>query len=175
MTILRNGQIEAMSLPEYLHIHSQRECSLNHLTKLNGRPGRYHESLKVEIKQIKEIEHRDSNKKKKRMLYQRSLGMFRRIEVSNGKVTCNCENFRRFGICDDSKLIGLICLGSNGYPTETSEVSYQIKQQGYDNIAKKRREELLSKLEEITDDMIEKEISPPLYDPMEIVCDVKEW
>ena len=109
------------------------------------------------------------------MLYQRSLGMFRRIEVLNGKVTCNCENFRRFGICDDSKLMGLICLGSNGYPTDTRGVSFQIKQQGYEKIAKKRRDELLSKLEDITDDMIEKEISPLLYDPMEVVCDVKEW
>ena len=175
MTILRNGNIEAMSLPEYFHIHSQRECSLNHLTKLNGWPGRYHESLQVEIRQIKEIKHRDSNKKEKRMLYQRSLGMFRRIEVLNGKVTCNCENFRRFRICDDSKLMGLICLGSNDYPTDIRGVSFQIKQQGYENIAKKRRDELLSKLEDITDDMIEKEISPPLYDPMEVVCDVKEW
>ena len=75
-------------------------------------------------------------------------------------------------ICDDSKLIGLICLGSNGYPTETSGVSYQIRQQGYENIAKKRREELLSKLEDITDDMIKQKISPPIY---EVVCDVKEW
>ena len=125
MNLLRDGKIEEMSLPEYLHIHSQREqCSLNYLTRLNGRPGRYHESLLVETKRIKEIEEKDSDKKNKRMLYQRSLGMFRRIEVLNGKVTCNCKHFHRFGICDDSKLIDLICLGTNGYPTEMSGVPY---------------------------------------------------
>ena len=64
-------------------------------------------------------------------------------DTTNTKVTCTCENFRRFGNCQDKELFGFICLGKEGEPAVDDAVDFIDCQDGYDVAAKRLRQKVL--------------------------------
>ena len=96
-----------------------------------------------------EEENSADNDRCKRKLYQCALGLFHTIIVTENAVTCTCENFRRFGRYEDSKLMIFICLGELGQPTEHDNhaVDFSDIKEGYPVISKRLREKVLKLVE----------------------------
>jgi len=61
-------------------------------------------------KKGKKAKANDKETKKRDHLFGRGLGHFCRVTitrnetVSSGRVRCTCENYRRYGICEESRL-----------------------------------------------------------------------
>ena len=63
-------------------------------------------------------------------------------------MTYNCDNFRRFCKCEDSESVGLICLGSDRYPTIKTVADFNASRVSFDNQSERLREELFSLIDE---------------------------
>ena len=97
------------------------------------------------IKQKRTKELRDENEgsdNPRRHLFQRGLGLFNTLKVGNDEVICSCENFHRFGKCEESELFGFICLGKKGYPPHIGDfITYA---DGYVKMADRLRKKVLN-------------------------------
>ncbi len=59
---------------------------------------------------------------------QKGKGMFHRLVICNGQVTCICENFHRTGLCIDAEIMKLILLKK--YDIDVKLIDWQLGFQG---------------------------------------------
>ncbi len=161
-----NGNVIQMSIFEYLFIHGQRFQDRKVLRPINTHRYSRSKQEKEEKDQASDRENlrlKDIGEKNKKMkLYQRALGTFNRIVVKNGTVTCNCENFRRFGKCEDSELVGFIALGKGGYPKST-DVDFNDCKLGFEHLSKELRKKVCALVGNTKDVAVR--IPAPVKDP----------
>ena len=171
------GSRVAMSIFEYLFVHAQRMSDKKDLRKINT--NKWAKS-KGEINETRKKEQTDELKKSamkeesnsSMKLYQRGLGLFNKLVVTNGQVSCNCQNFRRFGRCEDSELIGFICLGKDGYPSDASVVDCIGCRTGYGAITKMLHEKMFTLVERQKDADDRMVLSAPRRDPTRFLQEV---
>ena len=147
-----------MDIFEYLFIHSQRLPDRDLLRKPINKKKYTSRSKHATIETVRDNhtndltaeEDEDGDPRRDRKLYQRELGLFHKLVVraaegDKSTVTCTCENFRRYGKCEDSELMGFICLeGKSGQPTDDNAVDFNDCKEGYDVVSKRLRAKVLS-------------------------------
>jgi len=171
-----NGNEIRLDVFEYLFRHAQRLSQKTLLRPINTH--RYctrtrhavgENSKEKNAKELADNERTAENDlQRERKLFQRDLGLFNKLVVGDKGVVCTCENFRRFGMCEDSELVGFICLGEAGYPTQKHAVDFNSSKDGYPNISSKLREKVLNLVHtESTGDIH----APPPKDPSTFLQD----
>ena len=180
----KNGNQRQMSIYEYLFIHAHRLHHKKLLRRINSHRREEKSVIKKNTNKKKSefnmiekavTEHKEdeqtydgSNNKPhelpKNKMFQRALGLFTRLEVTDKGVLCNCENFSRFGTCEDSKLIAFICLGKIGWPKDDANVNFSSTKGSYDDAAKKLRMKILGHVHNIENHSN----LPPKIDPMKM-------
>ena len=158
---------------EYLFVHAQRLPEKNMLRPINkhrySTKSRNDRGETIRERRTSELEGEEENNRMnddrhKRKLYQRALGLFNRVEVTQEQVTCTCENFHRFGRCEDSELIGFICLGELGYPSTEEVVDFNEVKEGYSVVSDRLRNKVMNLV-----DVDKISVSPPPKDPSRIL------
>ncbi len=95
------------------------------------------------------------------------LGYFHRVEINGDKIKCNCENFRRFGLCHKVQLLKIAC--QDVYPKDIMKRKWS-SMKGFKEIG-------ANILDKVVDSCLDKEelkclerkgMSPPDHDPMKI-------
>ena len=87
--------------------------------------------------------------------------------MQHSGVTCTCENFRRFAKCEDSELLGFICLGELGRPTAKSVVDFNDCNEGFDTVSKRLRKKVLNLV-----DAGAVHVAAPSQDPFKVLQDL---
>lgn len=147
MRIDEKGNMIQMDVFEYLFKHAQRLPEKKLLSPINS--FRYVATVEMgKNNHINELMEEENGEKENRKLFQRGLGLFNTLVVRGGgttnpTVTCTCENFSRFGTCQDSDLIGFICLGREGEPAVDKAVDFIDCQDGYDVASERLRQKVL--------------------------------
>ena len=151
ITRTENGAKVMMDVTEYLFVHSQRLPEKEMLRPINTH--KYSSKTRDDVgekSKKKETEnHRsdecdnDADPRAERKLYQRALGLFNKLVVNGKTVTCTCENFRRFGKCEDSELIAFVALGEKGFPTQKDVIDFNACKDGYSEISLRITNKLL--------------------------------
>ena len=113
-----------------------------------------------------EMEGDDAQAKKK--LYQRGLGLFHKLVVGETKVLCTCENYCRFGKCQDSKLLSFICNSEKGHLDQKHAINCIESREGFCVLAQRLLTKVLNLVETGTVD-----IEAPPQDPSKVVQDAK--
>lgn len=167
----KGGRVQ-MNVFEYLFIHGQRLANKDMLRPINKQ--RYSKSRQdvIEESKRKKIDEMNANAldnvvANRRKLHQRGLGLFHKLVVEERRVTCNCENFRRYGKCEDSELLGFICLEEIGYPKQNHAIDFNACKEGYSKLSPKILEKVL--------DLVGSEnvcIHPPQQDPSSVAQDL---
>ena len=133
---------------------------------------RHWQSVCAKHKRTKELRDENEgsgNPRWQRRLFQRGLGLFNTLVVGNDKVTCTCENFRRFGNCEESELFGLICLGEKGYPPPI--VDFVQWADGYAKMSDRLRTKVLNLVDAAVG--INVIITAPSEDPSKVLQEPK--
>ena len=86
----------------------------------------------------KKMKKKKTTKKKKRTcqgkrtMYQRGLGLFIRIEISKDRISCNDENFMRWGECFFTRFFKFLCFGERGWPENKLEMNFDSTNVGFE-------------------------------------------
>ena len=167
---MANGQHVPLDICEYLFVHAQRLDDKSMLRPINKL--RYASKSRSDVgenkksKGVEELEESESDEndvRRKRKLFQRGLGLFHRLVVDENSVTCTCENFRRFGKCEDSELLGFVFLGEKGHPTQNDAVDFNACKDGYGELSSRLRNKVLNLV-----DVGNLAINPPQQDPTRV-------
>ena len=175
-TRIENGVSVRMDIFEYLFVHAQRLPDKDFLRPINKHKyssrSRHATGENNKQKQTKELSADSPNcgdPRRQRKLFQRGLGLFNKLVVSDDEVTCSCENFRRFGKCEDSELLGFICLGEKGYPS-SAMVDFNDWKEGYPVVSSRLRKKVLNLMD--AKGMIV-HVAAPSQDPSKLLQDPK--
>ena len=170
ITRTRNGKRVELDVCEYLFIHAQRlpcKSMLRPINKLKyASKSRDHGTEKTSAKLTKELTDEvaeDQGAHDNRNLYQRGLGLFNKVVVKDDNVTCTCENYRRFGKCEHSELMGLVCLGEKGYPTDKHAIDFNACKEGFGVLSSRLRDKILNLVGTRSD--VQVKVHPPAQDP----------
>lgn len=151
ITRTKNGVQVQMDISEYLFVHAQRLENTEMLRPVNqlkykrkSRSGVGETNKLSRMKQLREKDGCDEDDALgRRKLYQRGLGLFNKLVVNEHGVTCSCENFRRFGMCEDSELLGFVCLGERGQPTQETAIDFNRCKEGFPTLSSRLQKKLL--------------------------------
>ena len=165
--IHQSGEQTQIDIREYLFVHAQRLENKTQLRPINtmrypsrSRKGTGETQKAQQIKELRESEIGDNDDQAWKNLYQRGLGLFNKLVVYKNKVTCTCENFHRFGKCEDSELMHLVCFGEG--PMENTAIDFDGCKEGFSKISKRLGEKLLDLV-----DTGNVRVNPPPQDPTE--------
>lgn len=103
-----------------------------------------------------------------RTMYQRGLGLFIRIEISNEGITCNDENFMRWGECFFTRFFKFLCLGEAGWPDNPSEMNYVKANVGFEELQINLKKAMATFVSD-RPTLDKKWCCPPAQDPMMVI------
>ena len=165
ITRIENGAQVQMNVCEYLYIHAQTLTWKGFLRPINklkyGTKSRDDRGESDRANQIEDLKQVVSNTQNQRNLYQRGLGLFNTLTVNEERVRCTCENYRKFGKCEESELFAFIFLGKKGYPTQDHAVNFNSSAEGYPKLSAQLKQKIMN-LVEVSDDL---SIGAPSQDP----------
>ena len=158
-----------MSIFSYLKVHAHCEQVASHRpinkTKFSKSPESHY------LKEIAKATTLDKSLQCVTKKERTGVGFFHRVTVNSGKAECNCENYRRYGLCFHVEFFNTVCLLTVPPP----EMQSWSKTDGI-NVIRKKLINLLSPYvlsrNDYFDDYVT-DTSPPVCDPMVVLSPFK--